>query len=149
MSQIDDATGRVERIHLIAGPGLAPEPVAAVTAEVGLGLRGDRHHRRRLGTLTLIEAEALEWLAAEHGLDLSDGRSRRNLVVRGLGLGALVGKVFRVGEVICQGEERCEPCAHLARLVGPAVLRGLLHTGLRATILSPGTIRVGDLVMRV
>ncbi|MBO0686577.1 MAG: MOSC domain-containing protein, partial [Candidatus Dormibacteraeota bacterium] len=50
----------------------------------------------------------------------------------------------RVGEVVCEGEERCEPCSHLARLTDRAVLRGLLHTGLRASILESGTIRIGD-----
>ena len=67
--------------------------------------------------------------------------------MRGVSLGELVGRRFHVGDVECEGEERCEPCNHLAKMVGTQdVLRGLLHTGLRAVIVKSGTIRAGDAV---
>lgn len=132
----------VEAIHVIARHGGAPVTVEAVVA-TALGLEGDRH---RSGTVTLIEAEALERLAGEHALDLTGGLSRRNVVTRDTDLGSLVGRRFEVGDVTCEGDERCEPCTHLAGLTGSAVLRGLVHTGLRARIIAPGTIRVGDLI---
>lgn len=45
----------------------------------------------------------------------------------------LIGHSIRIGEVECRGEERCEPCQHLAGLLQtPVVLRGLLHSGMRA-----------------
>jgi MOSC domain-containing protein YiiM len=139
--------GTVERIHLVAQHDGPPVPVEEVTADAGLGLRGDRHHGdQEACDLTLIEEEALGRLAAEHGLDLSDGTNRRNLVTSGIDLGLLVGRRFRVGEVICEGEKRCEPCSHLAGLTDQAVLEGLLHTGLRASILGSGRIRIGDVV---
>jgi MOSC domain-containing protein YiiM len=138
--------GTVERIHVIADHGGPPRAVEAVLADAGQGLRGDRHHGEEAGDLTLIEAEALEQLASTSGLDLTGGQSRRNLVTRGIDLGQLVGRRFRVGEVVCEGEERCEPCQHLASLTGPPVLRGLVHTGLRASIVESGTIHVGDVV---
>ena len=57
---------------------------------------------------------------------------------------------FRVGEVECLGQRRCEPCAHLERLTRPGVLRGLVHRGgLRADVLSGGRIRTGDCVEAV
>jgi MOSC domain-containing protein YiiM len=132
----------VEAIHLIEKHGGAPAGVDTAVA-TGAGLDGDRH---RSGTVTLIEGEALERLAREHGLDLGGGLSRRNLVTRGIDLGSLVGRRFLVGDVACEGDERCEPCAHLAGLTGSAVLRGLVHTGLRARIVGSGAIRVGDLI---
>jgi MOSC domain-containing protein YiiM len=139
--------GNVERIHLIGEHGGTPEMVETVPADAGLGLRGDRHHGEQdAADLTLIEAEALERLAEEGDLDLTGGQSRRNLVTRGIDLGLLVGRRFRVGDAICEGDERCEPCQYLVSLTGTAVLRGLLHTGLRATIVESGTIRVGDTV---
>jgi MOSC domain-containing protein YiiM len=138
---------RVERIHLVAehsGPAI---PVDEVVADAGRGLRGDRHYgEEEACDLTLIESEALAGLAGEHGLDLTEGGSRRNLITSGIDLSELVGRRFRVGEVICEGEERCEPCSHLASLTDPAVLRGLLHTGLRASIVQSGVIRTGDVV---
>jgi MOSC domain-containing protein YiiM len=54
---------------------------------------------------------------------------------------------YRVEELECFGQRRCEPCSHLERLTRPGVLRGLVHRGgLRADVLSVGTIRTGDIV---
>lgn len=86
----------------------------------------------------------MEELAAG-GVEIAPAEARRNLVVRGVSLDGLIGKRFRVGEVECFGQRRCEPCAHLERLTRPGVLRGLVHRGgLRADVLSDGEIRVGD-----
>ena len=145
-------------VELIAVAAEAEGPMTAVPsaeALAGRGLRGDRY-ARGAGTfsdargrgydLTLVEAEALEELAAA-GVHLEPAEARRNLVVRGISLDELIGKRFRVGEVECFGQRRCEPCAHLERLTRPGVLRGLVHRGgLRADVLSDGEIRSGDSV---
>ena len=66
-------------------------------------------------------------------------------MTRGIDLNALVGKRFVIGEVECVGQRLCEPCAHLERLTEPGTLRGLIHRGgLRADVLTDGTLRVGD-----
>jgi MOSC domain-containing protein YiiM len=71
-------------------------------------------------------------------------------VTAGVDLNALVGRDFRVGEVLIRGIRLCEPCGYLARQTSPEVLRGLLHRGgLRAQILSEGDIRVGDPLVEV
>jgi MOSC domain-containing protein YiiM len=141
-------SGAVERIHLAAERSGPVQPVDEVLAEPGLGLSGDRHHGRPgANDLTLIEAEALERLATEHGVALEPGESRRNVTTRGVDLGAFIGRRFRVGGVVCEGLERNEPCKHLSQVTGqPGVLRGLAHTGLEAAIVEGGTIRVGDRV---
>ena len=73
--------------------------------------------------------------------------ARRNVVTRGIDLNALVGRRFRVGDVECLGQRLCEPCAHLERLTVPGTLRGLIHRGgLRADVLTDGTISVGDTI---
>ncbi|MBA3471689.1 MAG: MOSC domain-containing protein [Rubrobacter sp.] len=127
--------------------------VRSAEALAGRGLRGDRYERGagsfsnpsgRGYDLTLVEAEALEELAAG-GVEITPSEARRNLVVRGVSLDDLIGRRFRVGEVECFGQRRCEPCAHLERLTRPGVLRGLVHRGgLRADVLSDGEVRVGD-----
>src|SRR5205807_7188774 len=95
--------------------------------------------------ITLIEAEAFERQSDEQGLDLDPADARRQVLVRGVDLGDFIGRRFVVGELECEGEERCEPCNHLTKLVGTqVVLKGLLHSGLRARILTGGTIRSGD-----
>jgi MOSC domain-containing protein YiiM len=118
----------------------------------GQGPRGDRYFserpKEREGKdLTLIEAEALEAMAAETGIEISAAEARRNVLTRGIGLNDLVGRRFRVGEVECEGVMLNEPCAHLQSLTKPGVLKGLVRRGgLRANVLRGGTIAVGDSV---
>jgi hypothetical protein len=149
-------THSVGTVELIALAAEAEGPMREVSSAEALerrGLLGDRYERGA-GTfsnpkgrgydLTLVEAEALEELSAK-GVELPPIAARRNLVVRGIALDELIGRRFRVGEVECYGQRRCEPCSHLERLTRPGVLRGLVHRGgLRADVLSGGMIRPGD-----
>jgi MOSC domain-containing protein YiiM len=145
--------GIVESIHIADEPEQPTRPVESVNAVAGKGLEGDRHFadygnyaRDEPGRdLTLIEAEAVEDLAREHGIELAPGESRRNVTTRGIGLNDLVGRRFTVGDVECVGIELCDPCAHLQALTRPGVLRGLVNRGgLRADIVTGGQIAVGD-----
>jgi hypothetical protein len=150
-----DSVGVIELIALAAEAEGPMKAVSVAEAIEGRGLLGDRYERQA-GTfsnprgsgydLTLVEAEALEELSAK-GVELSPIEARRNIVVRGIALDDLIGRRFKVGEVECFGQRRCEPCSHLERLTRPGVLRGLVHRGgLRADILSGGRIRTGDSV---
>ncbi|HXY78925.1 MAG TPA: MOSC domain-containing protein, partial [Candidatus Acidoferrales bacterium] len=57
------------------------------------------------------------------------------------------GREFAIGGVRIRGIRLCEPCDHLERMTGKPVINGLRHRGgLRAQVLTPGTIRVGDAV---
>ena len=139
--------GRVEHIHIAAEHEHKTLPVDRVRAVAGRGLEGDRH--ADTGDITLIEAEALEALASEHGIELAPGESRRQVTTRGVALNDLVGVRFKVGEVECVGTELCEPCNHLQKLTEPGVMRGLVHrAGINADVLSDGDIAVGDTVER-
>jgi MOSC domain-containing protein YiiM len=140
--------GTVEAIFLAASGGAAPHQVSVAVAHEGRGLEGDRHFDDPDACdITLIEGEAIETLRRDHGVELRPGESRRQVLVRGIDLGRFIGRRFRVGEIECEGEERCEPCNHLAGVVQTqVVLQGLLHTGLRASIVKGGTIRPGDVV---
>ncbi len=149
-------TGTVESIHIAAAALERMQSLDQARAIPGVGLEGDRYALRQ-GTffkplpdfeLTLIEGEAVEALRRDYDVDLDCGEIRRNLVTRGVPLNHLVGREFRIGEVRIRGIRLCEPCAHLQKLTGrPAIIKGLRHRGgLRAQILSPGIIRVGDTV---
>jgi len=130
----------VEAINI--GPSEALAPVDSVAAVASKGLVGDRHFTDNPGpgnALTLIEAEVLE------DVDLTGAQSRRQVVVRGVRLGDLIGKRFRIGDVECVGVEICEPCSHLQSMTRPGIIKDLLHRGgLNADILTGGTISVGD-----
>ena len=134
----------VEAINI--GTSEALGPVRSVHAVAGQGLKGDRYFfpggAGSGEALTLIEAEALE------DVGLTGAQSRRQVVVRDVRLNDLVGKRFRVGDVECLGVELCEPCRHLQKLTRPGIIKDLIHRGgLRADILSGGTISVGDKVL--
>jgi hypothetical protein len=141
--------GTVAAILLAAEAEAPPARVDAAEALPGRGLDGDRY-AKGAGTfsapgrgyqLTLVEAEVLD----EIGLPWED--ARRNVVTTGISLNALVGKRFRIGPVECVGRRLAEPCAHLEKLARPGLLRPLVHRGgLRADILSGGSIAVGDAI---
>jgi MOSC domain-containing protein YiiM len=146
-------SGVVEAIYLGPDRHERLRPVERVRAVAGQGLEGDRYFKGD-GTfykpakdgqdLTLIEAEAIEGLSREAGIELGPGEPRRNVVTRGLALNDLVGRSFRVGEVECIGRRLCDPCRHLERLTQPGVLKGLANRGgLRADVVRGGWISVG------
>ena len=143
--------GIVEQIAIAAERPELPAPVPSVRAEAGHGLEGEYHWSPEPDpgqSLTLIAAEALEGLRDDTGIELSHEATRRNVLTRGVDLNALVGRRFRVGEVECEGQRLCEPCAHLQRLTEPRLLRDLVHRGgLRADVVSDGEIRLGDAVV--
>lgn len=134
--------------------------VSVARACAGRGLDGDRYaagagtfsargERRPGYDLTVLAAEVLDELAAA-GRALDFAASRRNVLTRGIDVNALVGRRFRIGDVLCEGRRLCEPCVHLDRLSGPGVLRPLIHRGgLRADVLTDGEIRVGAAVETV
>jgi MOSC domain-containing protein YiiM len=139
--------GSVEQIHIAAAESELPHRVDAVDV-ADEGMVGDRYAESR--DITLIEAEALEGLRSDTGIELSPAEVRRQVLTRGIRLNGLVGKRFVVGGVECVGQELCEPCNHLQGLTHPGVLRGLVHRGgLRADIVSGGRIAVGDEIVRV
>jgi MOSC domain-containing protein YiiM len=147
--------GIVESIYIAPAAKGPTQAVAEVLAVPGVGLEGDRYALKQ-GTffkpepdfeLTLIEAEAVEALRRDYDVELAAGESRRNLVTRGVALNHLVGKEFLVGRVRLRGIRLCEPCDHLQRLTGKQVIKGLRHRGgLRAQILTEGTIHAGDAI---
>jgi MOSC domain-containing protein YiiM len=149
--------GTVEFIYIASGPAAPTHPVNEAHAIPGVGLQGDRYALHS-GTfwkplpdreLTLIEVEAIEALKREYNFELAPGDARRNVVTRGVALNHLVGHEFQIGDVKIRGIRLCEPCDHLQRLTGREVIKGLAHRGgLRAQILTQGTIRVGDQVAR-
>jgi hypothetical protein len=148
-----EPAGTVEALLTAVNAEAAVRSHDSVELQAGRGIVGDRYFQGT-GTfsasekhgqqLTLIEAEVLDALRDE-GLDLTPADARRNIVTRGVDLNALVGKEFRIGPVRCIGRRLCEPCSHLQRLTGRALLRPLVHRGgLRADILTSGVVRVDD-----
>lgn len=96
--------------------------------------------------VTLIAAEALAEAEHEFGVRVSAGEHRRNLVVEGVPLDDLRGVPFQIGGIQLEGVRLCAPCKYLVRVTGQDRIFDALvrRGGLRAALLSGGTLRVGD-----
>lgn len=151
-------TGRVIEMHIVAHTDAPTKSQATLDVELGHGIVGDRYFlpqrtleiaaaAPRKEELTIISADALDAFNAQFALEIPYGEFRRNIVTRGIDLNALVGKRFRIGEVLCEGIELCEPCSKLARTVSHLVLPHLVHrAGIRAAIFEGGQIVRGDTI---
>ena len=155
-----DLRGTVEALAVAPAAEAPMRMLDVAQARAGRGLDGDRYAAgagtftpragRRPGyDLTLIAGEVLDELAAA-GRVLDFAGTRRNVLTRGIDVNALVGRRFRIGDVLCEGRRLCEPCVHLDRLSGPGILRPLIHRGgLRADVLTDGEISPGAPVRSV
>lgn len=133
-----------------SAPMQAQESVQAVAG----GLDGDRYQR---GTgyyspydtceVTLIAGEAIDTIDDQFGIDLTDGRHRRNLVTRGVSLTELLDHRFRIGEAVLEGTRPRPPCAHVEEVADEADLAAALgddRGGICADVVEPGQIAVSD-----
>ncbi len=142
-------TGRIDWIGLRPARDVAMTPVEQAQATTGGGLGGDRYGggSGKRG-VTLIQAEHLPVIAQLSAQpDLQPALLRRNVVVSGIPLIALKGRRFRLGEVVLEGTDPCDPCARMEEALGPGgynAMRG--HGGLCARIIQGGVFRIGDTV---
>ena len=93
-------------------------------------------------------AEHLPAIAALAGHALTPALLRRNVVVSGIPLSALKDRRFRIGDVVLQGTESCDPCSRMETALGAGgynAMRGM--GGLCARIISGGSFQRGDKVV--
>ncbi len=144
--------GTLRGIFIAAAVGAAIEERQEVEAIAGRGLVGDRHHSAAtpsMAGITLFSWEDVQAVNDEYNIPITPNETRRNLLVTGVPLNTLVGKRFRVGEVVIRGVELCEPCDGLAQGsgYGKPLISAMLHRGgLRGEIIQGGIIRAGDAV---
>jgi MOSC domain-containing protein YiiM len=134
------------------------ERVESVEVVVGEGLRGDRYgagvgaaqfkgRRKPENEVTLIAREAIEAANDEFNYTIEHLETRRNLLTEGVPLNDLVGKTFRVGEVLLKGLELCEPCGYLEKRTFAGIKAALKRRGgLRCCVIQGGEVQVGDLI---
>jgi MOSC domain-containing protein YiiM len=123
--------------------------VEMVKCRTGYGLEGDRFYGYRAnykGQVTFFDWATYE--AAKQHFDqpsLSASAFRRNVVIEGVDLNALVGATFSIGGVQFAGTEESRPCYWMNGVVAPGAenwLRG--RGGLRARVLSDGELKIGE-----
>lgn len=120
----------------------------------GEGIEGDRYFGFKedfKGQITFFSAEVADRLEEELGLPGFDRSAmRRNVLVAGVDLNALIGKRFRLGEVEFSGSEECAPCYWMDEAVGKGAHQGLKgNGGLRCRIETSGNLRTGPLDLEI
>jgi MOSC domain-containing protein YiiM len=166
----------VSPVHAYAGrpqDGPLPDPVPLsrerIRVRAGLGVEGDRyfgHAAHRHAAVTVLDADALDAVAAAIGADALDPLpTRRNIVLRGFAVDELAirrgsdgttvgGAVFSLdsgqGPLRFRAHRPASPCrwmdAELGAGAWPA-MRG--RGGVRCEPLDDGELRVGPAVLRV
>ena len=118
-----------------------------VECVAGSGLAGDRFFEFKpdySGQITFFSWEVYQRLSdALKIFDRPPSVFRRNVIVSGADLNALIGREFEIQGVRPFGRKECSPCYWMDRAFGPRAenfLQG--QGGLRAAILTNGTLRV-------
>ena len=144
--------GRLLYIHTADAAGGPMIERASAACEAGRGIEGDRYATGRgkyspypdVREVTLIEAETLDALQRDHGIELLPREHRRNLTTLGVPLNHLVGRRFGVGPVVLEGGRLNTPCRYLELVTGKPVYKRLIHrAGLNCSIVRGGTIEPG------
>jgi MOSC domain-containing protein YiiM len=113
------------------------------------GLEGDRYKNSGGDRqVTLIQAEHLDAMASFLGKhEIDPALTRRNIVVKGINLLSLKGKIFQVGDAVFQYSGECHPCSRMEENLGPGGYNAMRnHGGITAKVIKGGLIRVGDVV---
>jgi MOSC domain-containing protein YiiM len=128
----------------------AVESPHSVNCVAGKGIEGDRFFDYKddfKGQVTFFSSEVADALRETMADAYFDNSAfRRNIIVRGVDLNALIGKRFRIGGIEFEGTQESKPCDWMESAVGigaRAFLEG--NGGLRARVLSTCTLEVGEL----
>ena len=161
--QARSAGGTVVSLHIAPSADVPMTALPSALVVPGRGMVGDRYYLRRgrdaaydqlTCDVTLIEQETIE-ARKQQEPPIDPGESaRRNIVVRACDLSRLVGHTFRIGEVTLRGlahREREGAASGSVQQAAPhecttpaGFCLVLPRPDLRATVLTEGTISVGD-----
>ena len=153
--------GKLLFIHIASSASEKMEELSVAELVKDKGIKGDRYfkgtgkysHIPDVRDVTLIEKEVLDALEQnqpplqENSIILKPSEHRRNLTSVGVPLNYLVGKKFKVGEVILEGGRLNFPCKYLANLLKKPLLLPLYNrSGLNCKVVKGGKIRINDII---
>ena len=147
--------GVVEGIFIASKGSAAMERVEEVRTIEGCGIEGDRYCEgtgfwSRYGDVcevTLIESEDLDYIQNELGISVKNGEHRRNIITRGIRLGDLRRKRFRIGDAVLEYDRSRPPCKHVQDLSEAGMTRALKgRGGICARVVEEGVIRALDAI---
>ena len=132
----------------------AVESREVITCVAGHGIEGDRYYDHKedyKGQITFFSEEVASQMEDELNVSGFDRSAmRRNVLISGIDLNSLIGKRFKLGEVIFSGSEECAPCGWMEEAVGPGAhgwLKG--NGGLRCRIETTGQVKTGSQELKI
>ena len=115
------------------------------------GIVNDRYYenfKEKKEQVTLINLEDIDNFNNQIKRDIEAKDFRRNFIVSGINLNELINKKIKINRVTLKIHEICQPCKYLQdRLKIPGLVKMLVNrSGVRAEILSSGSLSVGDTI---
>ncbi len=145
------ATGRLGGIARHARSRGPIEVIDHVSVSVEAGLAGDFRGAVKPGgrgrrQVSLIEAKDWDWAMAALGHSLPWWHRRANLLVEGLDLPQVPGARLRIGDVVLEITQECDPCSRMEEVAEglKAALTPDWRGGALAKVIAGGDIAVGD-----
>ena len=119
--------------------------------EKGKGIVNDRYYenfKEKKEQVTLIDLEDINNFNIQIKQNIEAKNFRRNIIVSGINLNELIDKKIKINKITLKIHEICQPCKYLQdRLKTPGLVKMLLNkSGVRAEILSSGSLSVGDAI---
>ena len=115
------------------------------------GIVNDRYYenfKEKKEQVTLINLEDINNFNNQIKRNIEAKDFRRNIIVSGINLNELINKKIKINKVTLKIHEICQPCKYLQdRLKIPDLVKMLVNkSGVRAEILSSGSLSVGDTI---
>jgi MOSC domain-containing protein YiiM len=155
--------GKVVGLFISPGIGKRMQARAMVRALAGQGLQGDRYAlglgsysrlpRQIVRHVSLIGREAMaaanEELIRRGSAPFEPDETRRNIVVEGVDVYALLDREFRISAVRLRGTDITRPCHVPSAAAGKTGFKEAYHDrgGILAEVLSNGLISLGDVLV--
>ena len=143
--------GRIEAINITNISENNTFYVNQAILEKGKGIVNDRYYgnfKKKKEQVTLINLEEINNFNNQIKKNIEAKDFRRNIIVSGIDLNELINKEIKVNEVTLKIHEICQPCKYLQdKLKIPNLVKMLLNkSGVRAEILTSGSLSVGDVI---
>ena len=153
--------GKLLHIHIAEAASDDMKELSYAELVKDKGIKGDRYFKGNgkysdipdVRDVTLIEKEVLDALEQnqpplqEKSIILKPHEHRRNLTTEGVPLNYLVGKQFKIGDVVLEGGRLNFPCKYLEELLNKRLVLPLYNrSGLNCKVIKGGTIKVGDII---
>lgn len=153
--------GKLLHIHIADAASDDMKELSYAEVVKDKGIKGDRYFEGNgrysdipdVRDITLIEKEVLDALEQnqpplqESSIFLKPNEHRRNLTTEGVPLNYLVGKQFKIGDVVLEGGRLNFPCKYLEDLLHKKLVLPLYNrSGLNCRVIKGGVIKVDDII---